>query len=50
MIDEGFVINGRFRIRRVIGQGGFAMVFEGIDQNLDRTVAIKVLHGALAGS
>ena len=50
MIDDGFVINERFQIKRVLGQGGFAMVFEGVDLNLDRTVAIKVLHGALTGS
>ena len=50
MINDGFVINERFQIKRVLGQGGFAMVFEGIDLNLDRAVAIKVLHGALTNT
>ena len=50
MINDGFVINERFQIKRVLGQGGFAMVFEGIDINLDRAVAIKVLHGALTNT
>ena len=48
-IKAGFVINDRFEIVKKVGEGGFAMVFEGRDLNLDRQVAIKVLHGALLG-
>lgn len=47
LLKPGFVINSRFEIVRLLGQGGFAMVFEGHDRNLDRQVAIKVLHGAV---
>lgn len=45
--EAGYVLNERFEIKRLLGQGGFARVFEGVDMNLDRQVAIKVLHGAV---
>ena len=45
--EAGYVLNERFEIKRLLGQGGFARVFEGVDLNLDRQVAIKVLHGAV---
>lgn len=48
-IKAGFIINDRFEIVKQVGEGGFAVVFEGRDINLDRQVAIKVLHGALLG-
>lgn len=35
---------GRYEIRERIGVGGMARVFKAWDTNLDRTVAIKVLH------
>ncbi|MBW3670347.1 MAG: protein kinase [Acidobacteria bacterium] len=35
---------GRFTIRRVIGQGGMGTVYLGHDEELDRDVALKVLH------
>jgi beta-lactam-binding protein with PASTA domain/tRNA A-37 threonylcarbamoyl transferase component Bud32 len=37
------VLNGRYEIDSVLGQGGMAKVFRGTDQVLGRTVAIKVL-------
>ncbi|MDZ4837529.1 MAG: serine/threonine-protein kinase [Candidatus Melainabacteria bacterium] len=37
------VIDGRYRVDKRIGQGGMGQVFEGHDQVLDKTVAIKVL-------
>jgi eukaryotic-like serine/threonine-protein kinase len=37
------VLNGRYEIESVLGQGGMAKVFKGTDQVLGRTVAIKVL-------
>lgn len=39
---------GRYEIFERIGAGGMARVFKGRDLNLDRTVAIKVLHEHLA--
>ncbi len=50
VFKAGFVINDRFEIKRLLGQGGFAMVFEGTDRNLDRQVAVKILHGAVLKS
>lgn len=35
---------GRFAVRRVIGQGGMGTVYLGHDEELDRAVALKVLH------
>jgi serine/threonine protein kinase len=42
----GQVIDGKYRIDRRIGQGGFGEVFRGYDLNLKRDVAIKVLADA----
>ena len=35
---------GRYVVRRAIGRGGFAIVYEGFDGELERPVAIKVAH------
>lgn len=35
---------GRYRVERVLGQGGFGCVFLAFDEQLDRPVAIKVPH------
>ena len=36
---------GRYEVRRLLGAGGFGAVYLGHDGQLDRPVAIKVLHG-----
>ena len=46
-IQPGDVINERFQVKEKLGEGGFAVVFEGMGLNLERRVAIKILHGAI---
>ncbi len=43
----GTVLNGRYRLDRLLGRGGFALVFLATDLTLRRQVAVKVLHAEL---
>lgn len=42
------VIGGRFRIERLIGEGGMGEVYAAFDKELGTRVALKTLHGYLA--
>ncbi|HWG94549.1 MAG TPA: Stk1 family PASTA domain-containing Ser/Thr kinase [Mycobacteriales bacterium] len=44
----GRLLDGRYRLERLIARGGMATVYLGTDTRLDRTVAVKVLRAALA--
>jgi serine/threonine-protein kinase len=43
MIAEGVLLNGRYRIGRVLAVGGMGQVWRGSDEQLNTHVAIKVL-------
>ncbi|MEV6684785.1 serine/threonine-protein kinase [Streptomyces sp. NPDC051130] len=40
----GFLLGGRYRLRALIGSGGTADVFRGVDQVLEREVAVKLFR------
>ncbi len=44
----GRLLGGRYEVREIIGRGGMADVYLGIDARLGRQVAIKVLKSALS--
>ncbi len=41
---EGTILGGRYRVRSVLGTGGSASVYEGVDLTFGRTVALKIPH------
>ena len=48
MADGNQVIAGRYELGELIGRGGMAEVYSGLDTRLGRTVAIKLLKADLA--
>ena len=44
----GRLLDARYRLDDVIARGGMATVYRATDTRLDRTVAVKVMHRALA--
>jgi eukaryotic-like serine/threonine-protein kinase len=48
MLSTGEIIDGKYRIVRLIGEGGMGAVYEGENMRIHRRVAIKVLHAAVA--
>jgi beta-lactam-binding protein with PASTA domain len=44
----GRLLDGRYRLDRLIARGGMATVYEATDLRLDRTVAVKCMRPALA--
>ena len=47
-LEIGQIIEGKYRIIRLIGEGGMGAVYEGENVRIKRRVAIKVLHAATA--
>jgi len=45
---EGTIVGGRFRITRLIGEGGMGAVYEATHETLPRKFAIKILRPELA--
>jgi eukaryotic-like serine/threonine-protein kinase len=44
----GRVLEGRYRIRTLLARGGMSTVYAGIDERLDRQVAVKVMSTSLS--
>jgi serine/threonine-protein kinase len=49
-LEIGEVVEGKYRIVRLIGEGGMGAVYEGENIRIHRRVAIKVLHSAFTGN
>jgi serine/threonine protein kinase len=47
-LANGQVLAGRYRVEAIIGRGGMAEVYRGVDERLARPVALKVLRGHYA--
>jgi serine/threonine-protein kinase len=47
-LTPGEIIEGKYRIVRMIGEGGMGAVYEGENVRIQRRVAIKVLHAGVA--
>ena len=48
--DAGGLVDGRYRLRELLGSGGMAEVYLAYDVVLDRAVALKMMHGRYADS
>ncbi|MCV7126660.1 MULTISPECIES: protein kinase domain-containing protein [Mycolicibacterium] len=45
----GAVLDGRYRVDSLIATGGMSAVYRGLDQRLDRPVALKIMDSRYAG-
>ena len=48
VVDEQRVLQGRYRLKGPLARGGMAEVWEGVDEVLTRSIAVKLLHRHLA--
>ena len=44
----GELIDGRYRLTELVGNGGMASIYRAMDLRLDRAVAVKIMHPHLA--
>jgi len=49
-LSPGDLLDDKYRIVRLIGEGGMGAVYEGENARIHRRVAIKVLHAEVAGN
>lgn len=47
-LEPGQILDGKYRVGRLIGEGGMGTVYEGENSRIGRRVAIKVLHAQVA--
>src|SRR4051812_8465195 len=47
-ITAGQIIDGKYRITRLLGTGGMGAVYEGENVRIRRKVAIKMLHASVS--
>ncbi|MFK7991396.1 MAG: serine/threonine-protein kinase [Sandaracinaceae bacterium] len=47
-VSQNQLLGDRYRVGKRLGAGGMGVVFQGVDERLDRPVAIKVLGSTLA--
>src|SRR5881628_292664 len=40
----GALVDGRYRVRGRVARGGMATVYTAVDERLERTVALKIIH------
>ncbi len=45
----GTLLGGRYRVGKLLGSGGMGAVYDGVQEGINRKVALKVLHAHLAG-
>lgn len=46
--EPGTVLDGRYRVEAILGEGAFAIVFKATQLSTGQTVAVKVLHASRA--
>src|ERR1051325_1283702 len=49
-LETGTIIEGKYRIVRLLGEGGMGAVYEGENVRIHRKVAIKVPHAGIAAN
>jgi tetratricopeptide (TPR) repeat protein len=49
-LDTGAVLGGRYQIVSILGVGGMGAVYQALDIELNRTIALKVIRPDLAGN
>jgi len=49
-LTEGTIVDGKYRIEKFLGEGGMGIVYQAIEVDLERHVAIKLLKGELTGN
>jgi eukaryotic-like serine/threonine-protein kinase len=48
VFEPGDILDGKYRVMRLVGVGGMGAVYEGRNVRLDRPVAIKMMHADIA--